>query len=106
MESLLDFACRMESRLKSLGFEFEYQSPDTGSRYYIKDVRYHIWDDGTIIDMDKPILRVRVSDHLLPDRHENDIRGNHDFELIHCDLDESIDDVFADISKYHWDKPQ
>jgi hypothetical protein len=106
MENLLDFVCRMESRLKSLGFEFEFQSPDSGSRYYSKQIRYCMFD-GKYFDMKDSILRVRVSDHDL-DVHDvyDNPNGKHHYQVIQQDTDENVEIFFRHISCYHWEKPQ
>ena len=106
MESLLDFVCRIESRLKSLGFEFEFQSPDSGSRYYFKAVRYYRWDDGTYHETSGALLRVRVSDHYVPNDSDDCPRGNWQFELLQDEIEESIESTFESLSCYHWDIPQ
>jgi len=99
MKNLFDFCCRIEQRLLSMGFEFHYQSPDSGSRYYYKPVTKYHWGNGTYKEIGK-VLIVRLSDHHIPEYPDGTRRGSHHYEFIHSELEETTEDTFDSISSY------
>lgn len=102
MENLFDFCCRIEQRLLSMGFEFHYQSPDSGSRYYHKPVRYYTFPWGEIKEVTKGCIIVRLSDHHIPDNPDGSSRGNYDYQFIHGEWEEDIEETFEDLKDYSW----
>lgn len=99
MENLFDFCCRIEQRLLSMGFEFHYQSPDSGSRYYHKPVTKYTYGNGHIESIGK-VLIVRLSDHHIPEYPDGTIRGSHDYEFIHGYDESEYDETFENLKSY------